>query len=72
LKGSGAQLNAAIFDSAELIATEFSVEKAFVSLDKYAKLELNASKLVQGKKFDSSKFSNKSSSGVNYKWSIVK
>jgi hypothetical protein len=72
LKGSGAQLNAAIFDSAELLATEFSVEKAFVSLDKYAKVELNASKLVQGKKFDSSKFSNKSSSGVNYKWSIVK
>lgn len=72
LKGSGAQLNAAIFDSAELLATEFAVEKAFVSLDKYAKVELNASKLVQGKKFDSSKFSNKSSSGVNYKWSIVK
>jgi phage shock protein PspC (stress-responsive transcriptional regulator) len=72
LKGSGAQLNAAIFDSAELLATEFSVEKAFVSLDKYAKVELNASKLVQGKKFDSSKFSNKSSSGVNYKWSVLK
>lgn len=72
LKGSASQLNAGLFDSAELLATEFAVEKAFVSLDKYAKVELNASKLVQGKKFDSSKFSNKSSSGVNYKWSIVK
>jgi phage shock protein PspC (stress-responsive transcriptional regulator) len=72
LKGGGDQLNAGLFDSAELIAKDFTVEKAFVSLDKYAKVELNASKLVQGKKFDSSKFSNKSSSGVNYKWSIVK
>lgn len=71
-KGSAKQLNASVFDSAELLATDFSVEKAFVSIDKYAKMELNASYLVQGKKFDSSKFSNKSSSGVNYKWSIVK
>jgi len=71
-KGSAKQLNASAFDSAELVATDFSVEKAFVSIDKYAKMELNASYLVQGKKFDSSKFSNKSSSGVNYKWSIVK
>jgi phage shock protein PspC (stress-responsive transcriptional regulator) len=72
LKGSGKQLNASVFDSAELLATDFSVEKAYVSIDKYSKIELNASNLVQGKKFDSSKFSNKSSSGVNYKWSIVK
>jgi phage shock protein PspC (stress-responsive transcriptional regulator) len=72
LKGSGKQLNASVFDSAELLATDFSVEKAYVSIDKYSKIELNASYLVQGKKFDSSKFSNKSSSGVNYKWSIVK
>jgi phage shock protein PspC (stress-responsive transcriptional regulator) len=72
LKGGGVQLNAAIFDSAELIATEFAVEKAFVSLDKYAKVELNASKLVQGKKYDSSKFSNKIRSGVSYKWSELK
>jgi phage shock protein PspC (stress-responsive transcriptional regulator) len=72
LKGGGVQLNAAIFDSAELIATEFAVEKAFVSLDKYAKLELNASKLVKGKKYDSSKFSNKIRSGVSYKWSELK
>ena len=72
LKGSGKQLNASVFDSAELLATDFSVEKAYVSIDKYSKIELNATYLVQGKKFDSSKFSNKSSSGVNYKWSIVK
>ena len=72
LKGGGVQLNAAIFDSAELIATEFAVEKAFVSLDKYAKVELNASKLVQGKKYDSSKFSNIIRSGVSYKWSELK
>ncbi len=72
LKGGGAQLNAAIFDSGELIATEFGVEKAFVSLDKYAKAELNASKFVQGKKFNSSKFSNKIGSGVSYKWSELK
>jgi hypothetical protein len=71
-KGSAKQLNAAVYDSAELVAADFSVEKAFVSIDKYAKMELNASYLVQGKKFDSSKFSNKSSIGVNYKWSIVK
>jgi hypothetical protein len=71
-KGSAKQLNAAVYDSAELVAADFSVEKAFVSIDKYAKMELNASYLVQGKKFDSSKFSNKSSNGVNYKWSIVK
>ena len=72
LKGGGEQLNAGVFDSAELIASDFAVEKAFVSLDKYAKMELNVSKMVQGKKFESSKFSNKSSNGVNYKWSIVK
>jgi hypothetical protein len=72
LKGGGAQLNAAIYDSGELIATEFGVEKAFVSLDKYAKAELNASKFVQGKKFNSSKFSNKIGSGVSYKWSELK
>jgi phage shock protein PspC (stress-responsive transcriptional regulator) len=72
LKGGGVQLNAAIFDSAELIASEFAVEKAFVSLDKYAKAELNASKFVQGKKYDSSKFSNKIGSGVSYKWSELK
>lgn len=72
LKGSGKQLNASVFDSAELLANDFSVEKAYVSIDKYSKIELNATYLVQGKKFDSSKFSNKSSSGVNYKWSIVK
>jgi phage shock protein PspC (stress-responsive transcriptional regulator) len=71
-KGSAKQLNAAVYDSAELVAADFSVEKAFVSIDKYAKMELNASNLVQGKKFESSKFSNKSSSGVNYKWNIVK
>jgi len=71
-KGSAKQLNAAVYDSAELVAADFSVEKAFVSIDKYAKIELNASNLVQGKKFESSKFSNKSSNSVNYKWSIVK
>jgi hypothetical protein len=72
LKGGGDQLNAALFDSAELIATDFSVEKAFVSLDKYAKIELNASKLVQGKKYESSKFSNKTGNGVAYKWTVLK
>jgi len=72
LKGTAKQLNVSAFDSAELVAVDFSVEKAFVSIDKYAKIELNASNLVQGKKFESSKFSNKSSNGVNYKWSIVK
>jgi phage shock protein PspC (stress-responsive transcriptional regulator) len=72
LKGMAKQLNVSAFDSAELMAADFSVEKAFVSIDKYAKIELNASNLVQGKKFESSKFSNKSSSGVNYKWSIIK
>jgi hypothetical protein len=72
LNGTAKQLNVSAFDSAELVAADFSVEKAFVSIDKYAKIELNASNLVQGKKFESSKFSNKSSNGVNYKWSIVK
>jgi len=72
LKGTAKQLNVSAFDSAELLAADFSVEKAFVSIDKYAKIDLNASNLVQGKKFESSKFSNKSSNGVNYKWSIVK
>jgi hypothetical protein len=72
LKGTAKQLNVSAFDSAVLVAVDFSVEKAFVSIDKYAKIELNASNLVQGKKFESSKFSNKSSNGVNYKWSIVK
>jgi phage shock protein PspC (stress-responsive transcriptional regulator) len=72
LKGMAKQLNVSAFDSAELVAADFSVEKAFVSIDKYAKIELNASNLVQGKKFESSKFSNKSSNSVNYKWSIVK
>jgi hypothetical protein len=72
LKGGGDQLNASVFDSAELIANDFAVKNANVSIDKYAKIELNASGMVQGKKFESSKFSNKSSNGVNYKWSIVK
>jgi phage shock protein PspC (stress-responsive transcriptional regulator) len=72
LKGGGEQLNAGVFDSAELIANDFTVEKAFVTIDKYAKMDVNVSKMVQGKKFESSKFSNKSSNGVNYKWSIVK
>jgi hypothetical protein len=72
LKGGGDQLNAGLFDSAELIATDFAVEKAFVSLDKYTKVELNASKLVQGKKYESSKFSNKTNTGVSYKWSVLK
>lgn len=72
LKGGGDQLNAGLFDSAELIATDFTVEKAFVSLDKYAKVELNASKMVQGKKYESSKFSNKTNTGVSYKWNVIK
>ena len=72
LNGSAKQLNAGLFDSAELIATDFAVEKAFVSLDKYTKVELNASKLVQGKKYESSKFSNKTNTGVSYKWSVLK
>lgn len=72
LKGGGDQLNAGVFDSAELNAADFAVEKAFVSIDKYAKIEANVSKMVQGKKYESSKFSNKMSSGVSYKWNVVK
>ncbi len=72
LKGGGNQLNASVFDSAELIATDFAVEKAFVAIDKYAKMEVNVSKMVQGKKFESSTFSNKTSQGVSYKWNVNK
>lgn len=72
LKGGGDQLNASVFDSAELNAGDFVVEKAFVSIDKYAKIEANVSKMVQGKKYESSKFSNKMSSGVSYKWNVIK
>ena len=38
LKGGGKQLNAALFDSAELVAPDFVVEKAYVTLDKYCLL----------------------------------
>ena len=72
IKGSGEQLNAGVFDSAELIAPDFSVKKAFVTIDKYAKMEINASTLVQGKKYEHSKFSNKSGAGVSYKWNVLK
>jgi hypothetical protein len=72
LKGGGDQLNASVFDSAELNAGDFSVEKAFVAIDKYATIEVNVSKMVQGKKYESSKFSNKMSSGVSYKWNVIK
>ncbi len=72
LKGGGNQLNASVFDSAELNAGDFAVEKAFVAIDKYAKIEVNVSKMVQGKKYESSKFSNKMSSGVSYKWNVIK
>ncbi len=72
LKGGGDQLNASVFDSAELNAGNFAVEKAFVAIDKYAKIKVNVSKMVQGKKYESSKFSNKMSSGVSYKWNVIK
>jgi phage shock protein PspC (stress-responsive transcriptional regulator) len=72
LKGGGEQLNASVFDSAELIAPDFAVAKAFVALDKYAKMEINASKFVQGKKYESSSFVNKINSGVSYKWNVLK
>lgn len=72
LKGGGDQLNASVFDSAELNAGDFVVAKAFVSIDKYAKIEANVSKMVQGKRYESSKFSNKMSSGVSYKWNVIK
>ena len=72
LKGGGDQLNAALFDSAELVAPDFVVEKAYVTLDKYAKMEVNASKYVQGKKYESSSFVNKASAGVSYKWNVIK
>ncbi|MFL0205933.1 PspC domain-containing protein [Aquirufa sp. 2-AUSEE-184A6] len=72
LKGGGDQLNAALFDSAELVAPDFAVSKAYVTLDKYAKIEVNASKYVQGKKYDSSSFVNKASAGVSYKWNVIK
>ena len=72
LKGGGNQLNASVFDSAELNAGDFSVEKAFVAIDKYATIEVNVSKMVQGKKYESSKFSNKMSIGVSYKWNVIK
>jgi phage shock protein PspC (stress-responsive transcriptional regulator) len=72
MKGSGKQLNAGLFDSAELMAEDFAVEKAFVSLDKYSKVELDASQMVQGKKYESSKFSNKINAGVSYKWNVIK
>lgn len=72
LKGGGDQLNAALFDSAELVAPDFAVEKAYVTLDKYAKMEVNASKYVQGKKYESSSFVNKASAGVSYKWNVIK
>ena len=72
LKGGGKQLNASVFDSGELIAPDFAVDKAYVALDKYAKMEINASKYVQGKKYDSSSFVNKASSGVSYKWNVLK
>lgn len=72
IRGAGDQLNAGVFDSAELNAGDFAVEKAFVSIDKYAKIEANVSKLVQGKKYESSKFSNKMSNGVSYKWNVLK
>ncbi len=72
LKGGGDQLNASVFDSAELNAADFAVEKAFVSIDKYAKIEANVSKMVQGKKYEGSKFTNKMGSGVSYKWNMLK
>ena len=72
LKGGGEQLNAALFDSAELVAPDFAVSKAYVTLDKYAKMEVNASKYVQGKKYESSSFVNKASAGVSYKWNVIK
>ena len=72
LKGGGNQLNASVFDSAELNAGDFAVEKAFIAIDKYAKIEVNVSKMVQGKKYESSKFSNKMSIGVSYKWNVIK
>jgi phage shock protein PspC (stress-responsive transcriptional regulator) len=72
LKGGGEQLNAALFDSAELVAPDFVVEKAYVTLDKYAKMEVNASKYIQGKKYESSSFVNKASAGVSYKWNVIK
>ena len=71
LKGGGNQLNASVFDSAELNAADFAVEKAYVSIDKYAKIEANVSKMVQGKKYEGSKFSNKMS-GTSYKWNMLK
>lgn len=71
LKGGGNQLNASVFDSAELNAADFAVEKAYVSIDKYAKIEVNVSKMLQGKKYESSKFSNKMS-GTSYKWNMLK
>jgi phage shock protein PspC (stress-responsive transcriptional regulator) len=71
LKGGGNQLNASVFDSAELNAADFAVEKAYVSIDKYAKIEVNVSKMLQGKKYEGSKFSNKMS-GTSYKWNMLK
>jgi hypothetical protein len=68
LQGSSQTLAASAFDSSELLANEWVTEKALVSIGNQAKMDLNATKSIQGIKGDKSEVNLKSNPNVVISW----
>ena len=72
LQGKSEILQAAAYDSSELMASGWSTKKAFLAIGNQAKMDINASELIQGKKGMSSEFINKDYSGLKIRWNATK
>ena len=68
LQGNSKTLAASAFDSSELLASDWVTEKALVSVGNQAKMDLNATKSIQGIKGPTSDVNIKSNPNVAISW----
>jgi phage shock protein PspC (stress-responsive transcriptional regulator) len=68
LQGNSKVLAASAFDSSELLASDWETEKALVSIGNQAKMDLNATKSIQGMKGPKSDVNIKSNPNVVISW----
>jgi hypothetical protein len=68
LQGNSKILAASAFDSSELLASDWETEKALVSIGNQAKMDLNATKSIQGMKGPKSDVNIKSNPNVVISW----
>ena len=69
LKGKSNRLQVSASESSELLAGNWSTQKAFVAVSNQAKMELNASELIKGVKGDRSDITYKPYAKLIVQWS---